>query len=200
MVRHPARVRLRPLGHRSAPARNGRIMIPGGPQNPAGASAPPDPARDAVDAYEQTGDLTALQRGIQITRAALRQAGTGAAGKQAHAGEQVRLRTDLAVLLATYGNAAGDGDATAEGLRLFAEAAAAAGPGAGAAAAREATRVLASWASALVSEHDRTGAAGLLTQARALAGQAIDAAVPGTTGRSDALSALAGVLIREYQD
>ena len=143
------------------------------------AGRPAGPARDAVDAYERTGDLTALQRGIRLTRAALRQAVTGPAG------EQVRLRADLAVLLATYGTAAGDRDAAGEGLRLFAHAGAAASGDAG--AAREATRVLASWASALVSEHDRTGAAGLLTQARTLAGQAIDAAVPGTTQRSDAL-------------
>ena len=175
-------------------------MTPDGTPDPAGTPRPPDPARGAVDAYEQTGDLTALQRGIRLTRAALRRAMTGPAGKHADAGEQVRLRIDLAVLLATYGNAAGDGDAACEGLRLFAQAAAAAGEDAGAAPAREATRALASWASALVSEHDRTGAPGLLTQARALAGQAIDAAVPGTTQRSDALSALAGVLIREYQD
>jgi len=175
-------------------------MTPDGTPDPGGTPRPPDPARDAVDAYEQTGDLTALQRGIQVTRAALRQALTGAAGKRADAGEQVRLHTDLAVLLATYGNAAGDGGAAGEGLRLFAQAAAAASADAGPAAARETTRALASWASALVSEHDRTGAPGLLTQARTLAGQAIDAAVPGTTGRSDALSALAGVLIREYQD
>ena len=164
-------------------------MIPDGLQSPAGSPRPPGPARNAVDAYERTGDLTALQRGIRLTRAALRQAVT--AGDRAHAGEQVRLRVDLAVLLATYGNAAGDGHATGEGLRLFARAAAAAGGDAGATAAREATRALASWASALVSEHDRTGAAGLLTQARTLAGRAIDAAVPGTTQRSDALSALA---------
>lgn len=173
-------------------------MIPDGPQSPAGAPRPPGPARDAVDAYERTGDLTALQRGIRLTRVALRQAVT--AGECAHAGEQVRLRVDLAVLLATYGNAAGDGDATGEGLRLFAQAAAAAAWAPAAREAREATRALASWASALVSEHDRTGAAGPLTQARTLAGQAIDAAVPGTTQRSDALSALAGILIREYQD
>lgn len=175
-------------------------MTPDGTPDPAGTPRPPDPARGAVDAYEQTGDLAALQRGIRLTRAALRQAMTGPAGKHADAGEHVRLRIDLAVLLATYGNAGGDGDAAGEGLRLFAQAAAAAGEDAGAAAAREATRALASWASALVSEHDRTGAPGLLTQARVLAGQAIDVAVPGTTQRSDALSALAGVLIREYQD
>jgi hypothetical protein len=158
------------------------------------ANAVPRPARDAVDAYEQTGDLTALERGIRSTRAAVRQART------APAGEQVALRIDLAVLLSIYGNAMGDGDATGEGLRLFARAAAAAHGSAEVAAARQASRLLASWASALVTEHDRTGGAGLLTKARGLAGQAIDAAVPGTLQRSDALSALAGVLIREYQD
>ena len=175
-------------------------MIPNGAQSPGGTARTPSPARDAVDAYERTGDLTDLKRGIRFTRAALRQAMTVSAGELAHTGEQVALRIDLAVLLSTYGNAVGDGDATGEGLRLFAQAAAAAHVDAGATAARETSRALASWASALVSEHDRTGAAGLLTEARGLAGQAIDAAVPGTTQRSDALSALAGVLIREYQD
>ncbi len=175
-------------------------MIPNGAQSLGGTARTPSPARDAVDAYERTGDLTALEQGIRFTRAALRQAVTAPAGDSSYAGEQVALRIDLAVLLSTYGNAVGDGDATGEGLRLFARAAAAADGDAGATAAREASRALASWASALVSEHDRTGAAGLLTEARGLAGQAIDAAVPGTTQRSDALSALAGVLIREYQD
>jgi CHAT domain len=163
-------------------------------QHPDGTAQTPSPARGAAEAYEQTGDLNALERGIRVTRAALRRAET------APAGDQVALRVDLAVLLSTYGNAVGDGDAAGEGLRLFAQAAAAAGEDAGATAAREASRALASWASALVSEHDRTGAAGLLTEARGLAGQAIDAAAPGTTQRSDALSALAGVLIGQYQD
>lgn len=157
-------------------------------------------ARDAVDAYERTGDLAALEQGIQRLRAALGQA--GAAGDPLPAGatgEQVRLRVDLAVLLSTYGNAAGDGDATRAALRLYAQAVAAAGGTAGATAAPEASRALANWASALVSEYDRAGPAGLLTQARDLAGQAVTAAVPGTIQRSDALSSLAGVLIREHQ-
>jgi hypothetical protein len=174
-------------------------MIPNGAPSPEGAARIPNPARDAVDAYEGTGDLTALERGIQSTRTALRQAVTEPAGELAHAREQVALRVDLAVLLSTYGNAVGDGDAAGEGLRLFAQAAAAAAGDGETAAAREASRARASWASALVAEHYRTGAAELLTQARALAGQAIDAAVPGTSQRSDALSALAGVLICEYQ-
>jgi hypothetical protein len=163
-------------------------------------TAAPRPARDAVNAYEQTGDFTALERGIRLTRAALRQVMVAPAGDRPLAGERVALRIDLAVLLSIYGNAVGDGDAIDEGLRLFARTAAAALGAAGATAARQASRALASWASALVSEHDRTGAAGLLTKARGLAGQAIAAAVPGTLQRSDALSALAGVLIREYQD
>jgi tetratricopeptide (TPR) repeat protein len=173
-------------------------MTPDGAQSPGGTARAPSPARDAIDAYERTGDLTALEQGIGLTRAALRRAVP--AGDPLHAGEQAELRIDLAVLLSTYGNAAGDRDAAGEGLRQFAQAAAAAFGTAEATAAREASRALASWASALVSEHDRTGAAGLLTEARGLAGQAIDAAMPGTTQRSDALSALAGVLIREYQD
>ncbi len=65
------------------------------------------------------------------------------AGDPSHAREQVALRIDLAVLLSTYGNAVGDGDATGEGLRLFAQAAAAADGDAGATAAREASRALA---------------------------------------------------------
>ena len=134
-------------------------MIPDGLQSPAGSPRPPGPARDAVDAYERTGDLTALQRGIRLTRAALRQAVT--AGDRAHAGEQVTLRVDLAVLLATYGNAVGDGDATREGLRLFAQAAAAAAGDAGATAAREATRALASWASARPAGRSRRAASPL---------------------------------------
>jgi hypothetical protein len=60
--------------------------------------------------------------------------------------------------------------------------------------------VLANWASTLVSEHDRTGGRGCSRRPVAWAGQAIDTAEPGTLQRSDALSALAGVLIREYQD
>jgi tetratricopeptide (TPR) repeat protein len=167
-------------------------MTPDGAQSSGAAS----PARDAVDAYQQSGELTVLEQAIRSTRAALRQQ----AGDPLHAGEQVALRIDLAVLLSSYGYAVGDGEATSEGLRLFAEAAAAANGAAETTAAQEASRALASWTSVLVSEHDRTGAAGLLTEARGLAGQALDAAVPGTTQRSDALSALAGVLIREYQD
>jgi hypothetical protein len=97
------------------------------------ANAVPRPARDAVDAYEQTGDLAALEQGIRFTRAAVRQAMTVAAG------EQVALRIDLAVLLSIYGNAVGDGDAIREGLCLFAQAAAAAN-GAAEAAARQASR------------------------------------------------------------
>jgi tetratricopeptide (TPR) repeat protein len=172
-------------------------MIPDQAQGSGESSPVPDPARDAVDDYERTGDATALERGIQLTRAALRPAAP--AGNLAPTGEWVTLRIDLAVLLSTYGNAVGDGDAAAEGLRLFAELAAANGD-AGTATARDASRALSSWASALVSEHDRTGAAGLLTEARGLAVRAIDAAGPGTVQRSDALSALAGVHIREYQD
>jgi tetratricopeptide (TPR) repeat protein len=161
-------------------------------------------ARDAVDAYERTGDLTALEQGIKRLRAALGQAGAAGdplpAGAAGAAEEQVRLRIDLAVLLSTYGNAVGDGDATCAALHLYAQAAAAATGTAGATVTREASRALANWASALVSEYDRAGPAGLLTQARDLARQAVTAAVPGTIARSDALSSLAGVLIREHQD
>lgn len=70
-------------------------MIPNGAQSPGGTARTPSPARDAVDAYGQTGDLTALERGIRFTRAALRQAMTVSAGDLAHAGEQVALRIDL---------------------------------------------------------------------------------------------------------
>jgi tetratricopeptide (TPR) repeat protein len=158
------------------------------PGDAEGQGRGPDPARDALGDYERTGDATVLERGILAIRAALRPIVTE------RAEEQVALRADLAVLLSAYAAATGDSAAADEGLHLFAQAArAATGTAAG-----EANRILASWASALASEYDRTGASGLLPQARELAARAIVTA--GTSQRSDALSALAGVLIREHRD
>jgi CHAT domain len=163
-----------------------------------------DPARRAVDRYERTGDVDALAEGIRVTRAGLRQAAAEPDGSPAGAARELRLGIDLAVLLSTWADAAGDDDARGEGLRLLGAAVSAAraatGAEAGAEAARELSRALASWAGAVLTEYERAGAPALLTRARALARQAVDAAAPGTVERSDALSALAGALIREYQD
>jgi hypothetical protein len=171
-----------------------------GTRNPGSDDA--GPARDAIDSYEQSGEVAALERGIRITRSALGQAETEAesTGDASSVARQLRLRIDLAVLLSTRGEAVGDDDAVAEGLRLFGAAASVARDAAGTLAAQELSRALVSWAAVVLAEYERTGAPALLTEARGLTVQAVDAAVPGTIGRSDALAALAGAFIREYQD
>ena len=136
-------------------------------------------ARAAVEAYDRGGDDAVLVSAIGAARAA---------------GDAAGARIDLAALLCTYGGAVDDDAAAREGLALFAVVAGEQGL-----TSDELSRALVSWANALVAEHRRAGAGEALEQARAVADRALKAASPGLE-TSDALSAVASVLLARHQD